>query len=197
MENKKYLLFDVETTGLPKKRYASLNDYSNWPNIVQLAWGVYNIDGECLKIRNYIIKPDNFVIPIESTRIHNISQEIAEQKGVDLINVLKEFIEDTESVEYLIAHNLEFDYKVLLCELNRNNMKSNISCLRKICTMQCSTDYCKLGELKHNKYKWPKLSELYYVLFNKHAEGLHDALVDIEICNLCFQELRTKNIICC
>ena len=39
----KILVFDVETTGLPKKRRAALDDFDNWPYIVQLSWVVYDV----------------------------------------------------------------------------------------------------------------------------------------------------------
>ena len=146
-----YLLFDVETTGLPKKRISSISDYDNWPNIVQIAWGIYNKNGKCLKKKNCIIKPVNFTIPEESTKIHRITQENAEQNGELIHPVLVEFSKDTHNVGYLIAHNLEFDYKVVACELIRNNISSNISKLKKICTMQCATDYCRIGELKYRR----------------------------------------------
>jgi DNA polymerase III epsilon subunit-like protein len=193
--NGNYLLFDVETNGLPKKRYASLHDLDNWPRIVQLAWGIYNKQGECIKIKNYIIKPVNFTIDNESFKIHKISNEYALTNGVDIDGVLYEFIDDLNQVEFLIAHNIDFDFKVISSELNRKNLKSNITKLKKICTMQSSTNFCKLGQFKYNKYKWPKLQELYFKLFNKEKDGLHDALVDIETCNECLVKLIDKNII--
>ena len=195
MESRKYLLFDVETNGLPVKRYSSLKNYDNWPRVVQIAWGIYEENGKLLKIKDYIIKPNNFTITKESEKIHRISHEYAFKNGSDIKTVLSEFICDLSSVEYIIAHNLDFDYKVISCEINRLNLKSNINNLKKICTMQCSTDFCKLGEQKNNKYKWPKLSELYYKIFNEIPEGVHNALVDIEICNACLKELIKKDII--
>lgn len=190
-----YILFDVETTGLPKKRQAPISDYDNWPNIVQIAWILYSEDGECLSKNNYIIKPDNYEIPEDSIKVHGITNEFAKNNGQNVNKILDIFALDTYKAEYLIAHNLEFDYKIVASLFERYNIKSNISKLKKICTMQCATDFCKIGDFKYNKYKWPKLSELYYKLFDKHADGLHDALVDIEVCNQCLNELKKKDII--
>ena len=75
MESRKYLLFDVETNGLPVKRYSSLKNYDNWPRVVQIAWGIYEENGKLLKIKDYIIKPNNFTITKESEKIHRISHE--------------------------------------------------------------------------------------------------------------------------
>ena len=36
-----YLLFDTETTGLPKNWKAPVTDVDNWPRLVQIAWLTY------------------------------------------------------------------------------------------------------------------------------------------------------------
>ena len=191
-----YIVFDLETTGLPKKRYAPLDDFDNWPNIVQFAWGVYNKNNECMKIKDYIIKPNNFIIPDESIVIHKITNEAANELGVDLNIVMQEFMNDISDVKYLVAHNLSFDFKVLCCELLRNSMNiKNLNKMKKICTMETSTNFCKMGDFKYGKYKWPKLSELYFKLFNCNKEGLHNARVDIETCQECFTKLLELSII--
>jgi DNA polymerase III subunit alpha len=33
-----YLIFDMETTGLPASWNAPASDVDNWPQVVQLAW---------------------------------------------------------------------------------------------------------------------------------------------------------------
>ena len=38
----KILVFDIETTGLPKDMKGDIKDSSNWPDIVQLSWLVYD-----------------------------------------------------------------------------------------------------------------------------------------------------------
>ena len=35
-----YLIFDTETTGLPKNWNAPVSDIDNWPRCVQIAWQV-------------------------------------------------------------------------------------------------------------------------------------------------------------
>ena len=40
-----YLVFDTETTGLPKKWNAPLSDSENWPRCVQLAWQLHDSKG--------------------------------------------------------------------------------------------------------------------------------------------------------
>ena len=61
-----YLVFDTETTGLPKKWNAPLSDSDNWPRCVQLAWQLHDSKGVLISSHSYLIKPDNYNIPYES-----------------------------------------------------------------------------------------------------------------------------------
>ena len=61
-----YLVFDTETTGLPKKWNAPLSDSENWPRCVQLAWQLHDSKGILISSHSYLIKPDNYNIPYES-----------------------------------------------------------------------------------------------------------------------------------
>ncbi len=36
-----YLIFDTETTGLPKRWDAPITDTDNWPRAVQIAWQLH------------------------------------------------------------------------------------------------------------------------------------------------------------
>ena len=43
-----FLIFDTETTGLPKKWSAPLTDFENWPRAIQVAWQVHDLNGNCI-----------------------------------------------------------------------------------------------------------------------------------------------------
>ena len=40
-----YLIFDTETTGLPKRFDAPITDTDNWPRCIQIAWQLHDADG--------------------------------------------------------------------------------------------------------------------------------------------------------
>ena len=61
--------------------------------------------------------------------------------------------------------------------------------------MMKSTSYCKLPGKNGKGFKWPKLEELYQVLFGKQMENAHDALADVMACKECFFELIKLGII--
>ena len=183
------LFFDTETTGLPKRYNASIEDLDNWPRIVQIAWLKYDDSGNFLSEHEYIIKPNGFEIPESASRIHGITTKKALDLGVNLKPVLKEFSSEINKADKIIAHNISFDEKIVLSEFFRNNIKHNLNITPKICTMQSSTNYCKIPG-RYGKYKWPNLIELHNFLFNCNFESAHNALADVQACAKCYFELK-------
>lgn len=68
-----YLFFDTETTGLPKNWKAPVTDLNNWPRLVQLAYLLYDAQGNKMAEGDYIIKPDGFTVGAEATKIVRIA----------------------------------------------------------------------------------------------------------------------------
>lgn len=189
-----YLIFDTETTGLPRNWNAPISDLSNWPRMVQLAWILYDQAGNEIESESDIIKPNGFLIPQEVVKVHGITTERALQDGEELGVVLRKFINVLDRAEYLIAHNMSFDEKIVGAELIREKIYPNRTTkIKKICTKEISTDYCKIpGDYR---YKWPSLSELYFILFKTNFEEAHNATVDVRICARCFFELKRRGVI--
>lgn len=67
--------------------------------------------------------------------------------------------------DIIVGHNIDFDVKVVGCEMFRYNINNELSSKRRICTMKSTTDLCKISG--SYGYKYPKLQELYKKLFNK------------------------------
>ena len=101
-----YLVFDTETTGLPKNFNAPLSDSDNWPRMVQIAWQLHDEDGNLIENQDYIIKPEGYDIPFNAARIHGITTKIAQEEGRDLQEVLEEFSQVLEKVTVVSGHNV-------------------------------------------------------------------------------------------
>ncbi|MBM3284922.1 MAG: 3'-5' exonuclease, partial [Candidatus Aminicenantes bacterium] len=145
MKDARLLFFDCESTGLPIRRDLSPRDVSGWPRLVQLAWGMYDPQGNLLNIRSHIIRPDGFIIPAEATAIHGISHSRALREGENLARVLDDFEEAIEApVITLVAHNLEFDCGVLGAEFFRLKRNSRFLDVPGICTMKTTAEFCRL-----------------------------------------------------
>ena len=183
-----YLFFDTETTGLPKNWKAPVTDLNNWPRLVQLAYLYYDAQGNKLSGGNFIIKPNGFTIPADASRIHGISTERALNEGHDISTVLRHFNDLIGQANYLVAHNMSFDEKIVGAEFLRNGMVNSISAKNKICTMERSTNFCAIDG--PYGYKWPKLTELHYKLFRTGFNEAHNAEVDITATAKCFWEMK-------
>jgi len=188
-----YLFFDTETTGLPKNWKAPVSDFDNWPRMVQLAFLLYDAEGNLMADGNYIVEPVGFTIPPESSLIHGISTERALKEGLPLKDVLLSFQEVMKHAEYLVAHNIAFDEKIVGAELLRCGLPNNLMTKRRFCTMESSTSYCAIKGPKG--LKWPRLSELHQKLFGCDFDEAHNAAVDIEATARCFWELRKRGLI--
>ena len=104
-----YLIFDTETTGLPKNWKAPISDTENWPRCVQLAWQVHDEWGNLIESKSYIVKPDDYDIPFESEKIHGISTLLAEKEGINIDDILNEFNDSISKSKFIIGHNVNFD----------------------------------------------------------------------------------------
>lgn len=188
-----YLFFDTETTGLPKNYNAPTSDLNNWPRLVQISWLEYDINQKIINERNFIIKPNGFVIPNDSIRIHGITNEKALKEGVELSVALRKFSDYARHAKTIIGHNLEYDENIVGAEFIRSGIKNTLNGKTKICTMKSSTNYCAI----RNSYgfKYPTLDELHKKLFNTNFEGAHNSLNDVRATAKCFWELKKKGII--
>jgi len=190
-----FLIYDTETTGLPINDKAPLTDFDNWPRLVQLAWQIHDEKGELVEVKNFIIKPEGFVIPRGAEKVHGISTERALKEGEPLADVLSEFIKALQKITSVVGHNVEFDNTVVLVECLRQSLDCPLKEKKIIDTKEVSTNYCAIPGGRGGKYKWPKLSELHRKLFNEDFDAAHNAMADVQATARCFLELIRLNII--
>ena len=194
----KVLVFDTETTGLPKNHSPAYDAPDNWPHLVSISWTI--LDSQTNKVekeRSYIIYPDNWVIPEDSTAIHGITHQQAVEQGVLLKNVMIEFISDNYDI--MVAHNMHFDENVLVNAI-RWDMKTLFEGFTKprYCSMNITRKMCNLKY--HNGragIKSPKLKELYEIVTKKKPDEtkLHSSAYDTSLLSEIVQtctELRSQ-----
>ena len=189
-----FLIFDTETTGLPANYKAPLTDFANWPRLVQLAWQCHDLNGKFLFAKNYVVKPDGFIIPFHIAKeVHHITTEKALEIGRDLDFVLREFTADLQKATVVVGHNIEFDMNIVGCEYLRLGMENALSSVRTLCTKESSTNFCAI--MKNGKPKWPNLTELHQKLFGTPFEDAHNAAGDVVATTRCFLELVRLGVI--
>ncbi|MFW5851596.1 MAG: DNA polymerase III subunit alpha [Bacteroidota bacterium] len=190
-----FLIFDTETTGLPANYNAPHSDLNNWPRMVQLAWQIHDETGAFISAKNYIVKPEGYEIPFESTQTHGITTEQALEKGSDLTTVLEEFNKDLQTVSHVVAHNFSFDLAIVSAEHIRTQSKNILKDKIAIDTKDAATDFCQLPGGRYGQFKWPKLHELHTKLFEEDFIEAHNASGDVNATARCFFELIRIGVI--
>ncbi|MCF6347821.1 MAG: DNA polymerase III subunit alpha [Flavobacteriaceae bacterium] len=190
-----YLIFDTETTGLPKKWNAPITDTDNWPRCIQIAWQLHGEFGELIEHQDFLIKPDGFNIPYDAEQIHGISTQLAQEKGKPLTEVLELFNEALSKTNFVVGQNVGFDLNIMGCEYHRKEIETKLNDLPLLdtCT-EITAKLCEIPGGRYGKFKLPTLTELHQHLFNTPFAEAHNATADVEATTRCFFELVRKQI---
>lgn len=204
--SRRFLYFDTETTGLPHHPadpalYGETHNAGGYPKLVQLAWILTDGLGRNLSEQSHIIRPDGFTIPEDASAIHGITTGKAKTEGAPVDVVLGDFAGDLLQADLIVGHNIDFDVEVVREELERigaQEASEKLTSTPVVDTMKETVELCAIpypeGEPRKYdtgcEYKYPKLRELYKVLFGKDFENAHDALADIRATRECYEELR-------
>ncbi|WP_116770204.1 DNA polymerase III subunit alpha [Maribacter litoralis] len=189
-----YLIFDTETTGLPKNWNAPITDTDNWPRCIQIAWQLHDEMGNCIEHQDYLVRPDGFNIPYDAEQIHGISTELAEQQGVSLSEVLEKFNIAMSKTKFIVGQNVGFDVNIMGAEFHRLGVENPLQELPVLdtCT-EHTAQLCQIPGGRGGKFKLPTLTELHQFLFGEPFGEAHNATADVEATTRCFLELIRKH----
>ncbi|GAA4796540.1 DNA polymerase III subunit alpha [Olivibacter ginsenosidimutans] len=190
-----YLIFDTETTGLPKRWDAPITDTDNWPRCIQIAWQLHDDMGNLLENQDYLVRPDGFNIPYDAERIHGISTELAMEQGVSLADVLEKFNIALSKAKFVVGQNIGFDINIMGCEFYRMGVASRLAEMPVLdtCT-EVTANLLQLPGGRGGKFKLPNLTELHQYLFGVPFAEAHNATADVEATTRCFLELVKRNV---
>ncbi len=185
-----YLIFDTETTGLPRDFKAPITDTDNWPRCIQIAWQLHDDMGRLIEAKDYLVKPEGFDIPFQAEKIHGISTDLALEQGESLAFVLDEFNKVLAKSKFVVGQNVKFDTNVMGCEFHRLAVENNLQELPVLdtCT-ETTASLCQIPGGRGGKFKLPTLTELHQHLFNQPFGEAHNATADVEATTRCFLEL--------
>jgi DNA polymerase III epsilon subunit-like protein len=161
------IIFDLETTGLPK---AEGSDLDLQPKIIEFGAIKLNEDFEQIETLEFMCNPGHDLDP-KITKITGITDEDLKDKK-PFISHYKELAEWFLGERCFAAHNLPFDRKVLRYELERHDKLTKFPWpIEHICTVE-------VGQSVWGKMR--KLGDIYEELFGKKIEGAHRSLNDVE-----------------
>lgn len=175
------LIIDTETTGFPLWK-SEVSDPGQ-PGMVELAWELYCHERHEIMVSFSSMVQSGVHIPEEVTAIHGITNEDVARYGMLPYPVMELFLEAVSMASRIVAHNMNFDKKILQIALHRANIKSvRFEEMDKFCTMLATTPILKLPG-KTGGYKWPTLDEAYCALVDLGGRtNAHRAASDVKAC---------------
>ena len=141
----------------------------------------------------FIVEADGRWIKPAAENVHGISENICNTVGVPEFFISNIFARLAKTVDLIVCHDVKFDLTIMQALFRRQGQEMYANALEDFpsyCTMEHSTEYCKLPPFRYGSWKWPKLDELYKILFEEDLEDAHDALVDTEAMMRCYFKLK-------
>lgn len=195
-----FSIFDLETTGLPPRGADYRTRYMDFPYIVSLA---YKINDK--RSVEFIINQEGRKIPEEASKVHGITDEMAEKSSHSIVSVLYLLMKEVQVTDFTVGHNIGFDADILranvIRELAADRIHQSVADAvntwllkeRRVCTMMSSVRYCNLP----GPYgpKWPKLEELHMKLFGVGFDGAHNSKNDVDATHRCLMKLIELGVV--
>lgn len=212
------LIFDTETTGLVDLSKPAHDP--NQPHLMQLGMIWVDLSSgdfcqqqyQCRRLMqvSYLVQLGHDVtVSPHAQQVHGISAEDCLRFGVSATQVAQLFYDTAQRADFLVAHNLAFDAKVMEAFVHRqlgiqvdysptcnNQALTQQEQQQRLCTMQLSTPIVKLPKNKAGGYKWPSLQQAYAHFQCGDAASTecqineaHDAMADAQACLVVLQGL--------
>jgi len=197
----KILFFDTETSNFIKKALPADHPDQAWT--VQIGALLTDLENNEIDKLNVIIKANGREMNHYAEEVHGISVERADEEGIEEKDAAEQFGLLLRQANLVVGHNFDFDWKYAqhLLERNMDTLSDEARSafyldLPNQCTMKDKkiVKFCGLKN-KANRPKWPKLIELYKILFGEGFEDAHDAFADITATAKCYFELLKRGII--
>lgn len=180
------LAYDTETTGLVRG-----TDYTNPnnPYLAAVAMVLYDTDAHrIIASFNTAILPEGWTMPADAAAVNGLSDEYLTAVGIPARVAVPTILTIAAKAELLVAHNAEFDRKIIAAALwryliseepeNTNHaVVEHWLNIPTFCTMKESKSV--VGALTVNgKLKSPKLIEAYKHFFGRELDRAHSANAD-------------------
>lgn len=194
------IAFDFETTGLPDWNARSIDPKQ--PHIVELATIRYDDTGSEIGVERVIVRPDGWIIPEDTIKLHGITQEQAMNEGIPEDEAAAMFLVAMARADVRVAHNESFDRRIARIAMARAGYQRPLieafEALPSFCTCNQSKALVKAPPTEKMLAKGmtgpkaPNLGECVAHFFpGEVVEGLHGALADARYCGRIYWHLRS------
>jgi DNA helicase-2/ATP-dependent DNA helicase PcrA len=172
--NDRIIVFDTETTGLD----------TNQDDVIQIA-AIEVIKGIPGKIYEVYIDTDRDFS--EAEKIHNISKEHLINHAIDKVKALSDFIKFVNN-DALIAHNLDYDYKIL----NANLKSAGLPSIASNISLYDSIDLAQRVYPKLPRYKLEYLLKTLKIQGNNSHNAIDDVKATVNLISHCIKEIKSS-----
>jgi len=173
----KYLVFDVETTGLFDFKKPA--DHPEQPRLAHFNIILANKYGSKLAQYDFMIKPDetwtqkNFDDLESPSNPNHLTRQFLEDHGKPLSEALELYTKCIQDGLIATAYNAQFDLKMMRSELRKAGQNDLFEITKNACLMRPMTPICRIPNVNRGGFKFPKLHEaldhIGYKLENAHS----------------------------
>lgn len=175
-----YLIIDTETSGLFDFRAPA--DAEGQPRLASVAMLFCDDKLRLVAAHSMLVRPDGWEMPAEAEQINGLSTEFLRDNGECVDLALEAYAGAIEDGYVVVAHNAQYDTKVMRGEFRRVGRPDLFAQTRKVCTMQALTDICAIPSPRGRGFKWPKLSEAVERVLKREHVNAHGCLADAMAC---------------
>ena len=104
-----YLIYDCSSIAQPLDYKAPFSDTFQWPRMIHISWIVLDKEFKPVEDFDCIVKPEGFAVTDKILKRAKIDQNDIDTKAIEIEDILKQFNESVEKVEYMFSHNNKFN----------------------------------------------------------------------------------------
>lgn len=183
-----YLFFDTETSGMPDRQLPLTHE--SQPRVVQIGLLLTDDSFRERAELALLVEPAGITFDPGSVKVHGIDEDTAARYGLPLRDALGIFSSLAEKADVIVAHNIEFDLKIMAIQYAREGLPDPLEGKDREDTMLLAQPVCQIENRRGDGFKPPTLAEAYHHFTGGQIENAHDALADCRACLQVFRGLR-------
>lgn len=187
----------TDTNGLHKTNdYVSIKNLYKFARLIAIHYMVGEYEnGKFIELfrKDVILKPKTVNFDINAMKIHKITPDYANAKGVDNNIVMTTFAKDIENIDIIVSFNLSFHLKSILVECFRTAIPIEFNKKTLICMASFGhhyeypkyADITKVFKIKTTQPQLDQYKDLYFILYDEYKKKLSKQFNIVEKNNNC------------
>ena len=114
---KRVLIYDTETTGLPK--FQSPSSDPSQPHLTDLCAILYSMEGELIEVFEQLICPKGWEVEADAAELTGLTTEFLTINGGDEKEAVAAFGHLHKKADIRVAHNIGFDDRIMRIAIKR------------------------------------------------------------------------------